>query len=338
MKPSDGVWIGVDVGASKVAAYLVVEGGSGPEDELQVAAAHVEVPFETGFCPEPLEVQLAPVAKGRPIELAPAEREDGERRIEAIARCVAQVAEAGGAGRFSLACAAPGRRTADGRGLAVVRNGPRLPELCDRLEQRLIEGGFELSRPVATLVGDDVAGAHGELHGEGGALRAADVGLYVGGGTGVAEALCAEGRVETLGRLGLAPAYLLRDGAGNLWEDRVSMRALGASADVPGALAERLFEFLEQRIAALAALAPPRRADTVVLAQSLGRWLAADAGGQAVATELRARWESERSVRGVSLALSTLRAAPALGAVFLAWREISRFDHARPDRPSPERL
>ena len=38
----------------------------------------------------------------------------------------------------------PGLKTADGRGIAVLRHGPRMPYFLDRLEERLVRDGLVL--------------------------------------------------------------------------------------------------------------------------------------------------------------------------------------------------
>ena len=74
-----------------------------------------------------------------------------------IVECVTEVS------RNSVACARakvrlgigmPGLKTADGRGIAVMNSGPRIPDLADRLEGGLLASGLELLEPIARLGSD----------------------------------------------------------------------------------------------------------------------------------------------------------------------------------------
>ena len=170
--------IGVDVGGSGARLWRVQK-----EGELwRVQGQGVRLDWQlSDWEPEPLDRQLGG------CEVRPDEQREADRRLDRIAAAVVQLG-----GCTHLALAVPGLRSPDGAGVVVARNGPRIPELLPGLEQRLGLKG-------AHLCGDGLAGAAGERRGVDGALRSVACGLYLGGGTGLAEAVFQGGQVSELG-------------------------------------------------------------------------------------------------------------------------------------------
>lgn len=193
--------IGVDGGATRVRA-LEVEVDSAPgavrlrAGARTASAAHravpgFETPAEQGLYDEP--------ELGR---VTPAEREQAWAWIESTARCVLEVARARGAVSVLVGVAMPGRKTEDGRGIAFALNGPRVPDFLDRLGEQLVADGLELAAPLAGLYGDGWCAGLGERGAEGGGLGAPlRTAYYIGGGTGLAEALVLGGEQLPLERV-----------------------------------------------------------------------------------------------------------------------------------------
>lgn len=181
--------IGVDGGASGVRALAVRRRPDGFLEAVGEVARRDHGPFEA----RDLEDQLAERADPQPdpVEVAAA-----RARIRATADALAEVA--GEARRIVLGICWPGVKTADGRGVAVIRNGPRDPRFLDELERELGARGFQLAKPMPSLASDGVAGALGERWAAAGRLHDVQDALYFAGGTGLAEALLVEGRVLSL--------------------------------------------------------------------------------------------------------------------------------------------
>ena len=103
-----------------------------------------------GFRPVPMPPQLLAFQKGA---IRPGGLEGAQARLwlESSARAIASVAEEAGKTRARIGICMPGLKTADGRGIAVMRRGPRIPDYLDRLEALLAEGGLTLERPIARV-------------------------------------------------------------------------------------------------------------------------------------------------------------------------------------------
>lgn len=296
--PSEPLTIGVDGGASEVKAHevIVLERGARPLLALGSASAGVLYDRVEGFEPVPLDVQLRAHASGD-LELTPAEHEAAGAWVDAAARAIASVAEQAGPRRARVGMCMPGLKTADGRGLAVVRNGPRNPRFLELLELELARRDVVLSAPIAGLASDADACGLGEELALDGAFRGVENALYVGGGTGLAEVAKLAGRVVGFDELEgvVEKGWKLVSETGATFEERLSMRAVNArfahvlgralplaDGDLPEAraqqgdpaaiavladLADALAELASHRIRALA---PRGIAQRVVVGQRLG--------------------------------------------------------------------
>ena len=297
-------WIGVDVGGSGARACVVAEG-----EGLLFAGEPVTIDWPEGeWRPLPLAEQLAEPPP--PIESE--ERAEGARRVEQLAGAIETLA---GAAELRVALAVPGLWTPDARGIAAWRNGPRLPGLLDALEERL-------GTDRITMASDGPAGALGELHGRGGALRETLHGWYLAGGSGLAEAAIVGGEVVPLGGE-LKKAWELEGGSGRSFEDLLAPRRINE-------------EWVRRCGGGAGAGRPERRAAE---GDPLARELMAEIGGRLAeyverrtadyrrvfAAELERVVIGQRSVPLLSglelpprVRLSGLRLAPALGAVAAA--------------------
>jgi len=184
--------IGVDGGASGVRALLVRRRADG----LLEAAGEVARRDHTPFGADDFVTQRAEAANPY---LADVEIEAARQRVRATADVVA--AAAGEARRIPLGICWPGQKSADGRGIVVMRNGPRDPAFLDQLEAELAARGIELAAPIPRLASDGVTGALGERWAALGGMRDVLNALYFAGGSGLAEALLVAGRVRALDEL-----------------------------------------------------------------------------------------------------------------------------------------
>jgi len=217
--PLSAQLIGVDGGASEVKVHevLVVDDELGRRLKLGERAASRVYPRVPSFAP--------PSARGiqRKTELGAidaAEREQGWAWIEATAQCIARVARDRGAKSVLIGIAMPGQKSLDGRSVEFAFNGPRIPGFLDRLEEQLHDDGVELLAPLIPLLSDGLCCGLGEDYAEGGLLRDVDDAYYIGGGTGLAEALKVRGKlVETEDFQGAFPkAWALSDRNGTNFE------------------------------------------------------------------------------------------------------------------------
>jgi hypothetical protein len=281
--------IGVDVGGSGARLWRVHN-----EGELwRVEGQGIRLEWElSAWVPVPLDRQLDG------CDVLADEQREATRRLDRIAGAVEQLG-----GCTQLALAVPGLRSSDGRGVLVARNGPRIPDLLGGLEQRI---GLEGSH----LCGDGLAGAAGELRGVDGALRGVGSGLYLGGGTGLAEALVVGGQVSELGA-DMPKAWRVEVEGGRTLEDSLAPFHMRRDPELLDAQGELVAQRIWPRLAAYVALRRAQFAsafgaplERIVVAQGLARLLRK-------ATLPGEDWERH-------VVLSNLSAAPALGAVALA--------------------
>ena len=194
--PTGCVLLGIDGGATRVRAHEVqlrAQAAGGPPRPVAGArCAQADYPRVPGFRPVPLARQEAERDAPR-LELL--ERAQGEAWVETAARCCLEVARSRGAREALVGACMPGLKTADRRGTAVVAHGPRIPDLLERLEQALRDGGLGLAAPIWGLASDGDAIGLGEDASARGALRGVADAYLVSAGTGLAEALKLGGRL-----------------------------------------------------------------------------------------------------------------------------------------------
>jgi hypothetical protein len=227
-----------------------------------------------------------------PVLAVACDRAHGARDwIEAAADLAVRVS---GTASLVLGIGMPGRKTADGRGIASALHGPVEERFCDLVEERLAALGARLVRPIARLHDDGLLGASGEAFGVRGVLRGVRCAYAIGGGTGLAEAFVIDGRPVVFEEAGgaLVRAYALPC-RGSSFEERLSVRGLnaahrdaGGSGAVEDALgagdvrAERLFAALADDLMALVHArehALRRTFERIAISQRLARLLAAPA-------------------------------------------------------------
>jgi hypothetical protein len=325
--------IGVDGGATEVKAHAIVAVADGLDTGAERAASpHARV---DAFTPLSIDAQLAERESGR-VVLGELERAHADRWIDTCALAIESIAAKARRTDILVGICMPGLKTRDGRGIDAMRNGPRIPDMLDRLEARLAHDGLVLAAPIARILGDGEACGHGENACPTGGLRGVDDAYYVGGGTGLAECFKIEGRVTSLDDLAdqIPKAWSMKSSIRRSYEDHVSARGINARwVELGGdpqskpesawprnlaaiqALSEAvvmLDELLRARIGALQRLGrpPPKR---LVVGQRLGALLALP--------ELATLRASATSACPIELHLSSLRAAPAIGAVHTALRE-----------------
>ncbi len=215
--------VGLDGGATHLRCVEVVRG---PAGLLECGPARATRALAGAFvcAPIPLVLQMREFELGS-ISIADEEHGAGASYVRSAAEVIAEAARAGGATRLAVGLCLPGLKTSDRRGIAVLRNGPRMPEFLADLEHSLAVLDLDVARPLPPLMSDGVAAASGERRASAGALRDVEDALYIGGGTGLSEALLLGGQILDLDDLdGLLPkAWALEFEGGTAFEDVLSM-------------------------------------------------------------------------------------------------------------------
>jgi predicted NBD/HSP70 family sugar kinase len=197
--PSKITIIGVDGGATEVKARQVLCDNIESPTSFELGSVAASRTYEpvAGFVPIPTAEQLAQRQTPSTM-IGQSEKMQGELWVQAAGDCIVEVAEAlstGSRPEVLVGMGMPGLKTPGGRGIAVLNNGPRIPDYLDRLEDRLHGRGVQLISPVAALGSDADYCGLGEEHAAEGLFRDVDSAYYVGCGTGIADALKLQGRL-----------------------------------------------------------------------------------------------------------------------------------------------
>lgn len=230
MNGHDFTLLGVDGGATAVKVHAVAceMTGSGQAFRLLAPTAERIYPRLATFTPVPVQTQFADRGTGR-LPLTEPERQQGTMWVRAAADAIAEVAQTVGGDRpLLIGMGMPGLKTADGRGIEVINNGPRIPDFARQLEAAVAEHGCTLRTPLATLGSDADYCGLGEEYAAEGTFRDVQHAYYLGGGTGVADALKLNGQLVTFdaARTWLAKSWQMNSVLGATFEKIVSARAL----------------------------------------------------------------------------------------------------------------
>lgn len=191
--------IGIDGGATEVKAHLILLEGAPSAPKFRLGDIHAMRKYERvgDFAPLPVPEQLKQRDENN-IQQSPAEVEQAELYIDAVAQVVKEIVSSPGRSRRVLiGIGFPGLKTADGRGINVILNGPRMPKFLERLEEKLRAMNIEPVKPIARLGSDADYCGIGEQYAEGGAFRDVQNAYYAGCGTGVADAMKLQGKLVT---------------------------------------------------------------------------------------------------------------------------------------------
>lgn len=238
---ADCLLIGVDGGASKVRACSVRRRRNDSSrfclGDEQTVRTYPSVP---GFCPVSGVVQATQRQAGT-IHLTESELAQGAAYAQAAADAIAEVAAhvgIPGDARISsrtqqpvlVGVCMPGLKSGDGRGIEQMNNGPRIPDYLDQLEAGLGERGIVLVASIARLSSDADCCGLGEQFGEDGLFAGVDNAYYVGGGSGLADALKLNGRVIPFDDVGawLLKSWQMGPTGGQTFEERISLPAMNA--------------------------------------------------------------------------------------------------------------
>lgn len=294
--------IGLDIGATWAKAWIVRRTEAGLEAPGEPMLERWNV---TGFRPLDLQQQQDGAARSAG-EVATA-----NELVRTAAAVVMRAAE-GLATAPALAIATAGPKTEDGRGIALWRRGPRVPHLLDDLLAELARQGFLPAATPTRLFDDGAAAAAGELAATNGSLHGITEALYIGPGTGVAEAYISGGQLAPW-PASIPPAYAepMPSGAtygepepsGATYGDTI---ALAGQADLTPNFAA-LAELIALRKMQFAALDLPAF-ERITIGAKGGELLAAEPQTSPLWKPLKSKTE----VRA-----SNLYAAAALGAVAL---------------------
>ncbi|MCK5817546.1 MAG: ROK family protein [Candidatus Marinimicrobia bacterium] len=189
--------IGIDGGATKVSGWTTVinEDQTFQLGDINVIKEYREYEEHMpSFKPVNILVQLGEMNEDD-IDLTVEEKFHGKAYMYATADVIIELAERVGADHVMVGIGMPGLKSADKRGIVALANGPRMPEYCKVIEARVEAAGIEMEKPIHHLGSDADYCGIGEEYSSEGLFSQEENSYYLGGGTGVADALKLKGEL-----------------------------------------------------------------------------------------------------------------------------------------------
>lgn len=196
--------IGIDGGATKVNAWQIQKDQAGfklGNSNVQKTYSHFSH-FDFGFTPVDIKTQLKEMKST--IHQTDSEIKQEKVIVESFSEAISEVEKNN---PLIIGIGMPGLKTPDLRGIAAMANGPRMPNFCTNLEKNLEINKVQLSAPILRLGSDADYCGLGEEYASNGLFKNVQHAYYLGGGTGVADALKLNGKLI---RFDNAKSWLLK--------------------------------------------------------------------------------------------------------------------------------
>lgn len=188
-------FIGIDGGATKISAGIVRKFDTdnyGLESEPVFVGVKNCPSYSRDFSPVSIERQLA-AHESDSLQISIEEERQGIAYAEASESVLFNLSEGTSIEKLPIGFGMPGMKTKDRRGISVMNNGPRMPRFLNVLNRRLTMAHLPVSN-IETIGDDNNYCGLGEFYSIDGALRNVTNGLYIGGGTGIADAIVLDGK------------------------------------------------------------------------------------------------------------------------------------------------
>jgi hypothetical protein len=193
------VIIGIDGGATKISGWKVkYDENTGlfslGEENVQKKYSDYDS-FISGFKPLDLKIQLGEMNSG--INLTGDEKKQGSAYINAAADVITEFSKLNQGEKLLIGFGMPGLKTIDKRGISVLMNGPRMPHFLADIEDIVMRRGVKLYSSIGYLGSDADYCGIGEEYSFDGKFKDVQNAYYLGGGTGVADAMKLGGKLLT---------------------------------------------------------------------------------------------------------------------------------------------
>ncbi len=191
--------IGIDGGATKVSAWEIVYDQLNSTFSLGKVNSTKSYREIDGYIPDfvPVDINTQLKESESVITCTKEELQQAAVYVEACALAIDEIVKKTGKSKVLIGIGMPGIKTEDKRGIAVVANGPRMTRYAEMLENRLKKLNIKPACPVDHLGSDAVYCGIGENYSEEGLFRNCSSAYYLGGGTGVADAMKIDGELVT---------------------------------------------------------------------------------------------------------------------------------------------
>ncbi len=191
--------IGVDGGATKVSAWEIVYDKSNSTFSLGNVNSTKSYREINGYIPDfiPVDINIQLNERNSKINITQEELQQASVYVEACSSVINDIVNKTGRAAVLIGIGMPGLKTEDKRGIAVVANGPRMINYSNMLEERLKSLNINLASPVNHLGSDADYCGIGENYSVDGLFWNCSNAYYLGGGTGVADAMKLNGELVT---------------------------------------------------------------------------------------------------------------------------------------------
>ena len=194
---SDPIIIGIDGGATKVSGWLITQDESSAK--FSIADLNVQKKYADysehipNFTPVDIKTQLSEM-KGD-IHLTETEKIQGSVYTRCASDVIIELLKHFPNQKALVGIGMPGLKTPDKRGIVALANGPRMPKYAFHIEININKAGLNLAAPIHHLGSDADYCGLGEEYSQDGLFSDVQNAYYLGGGTGVADAMKLKGDI-----------------------------------------------------------------------------------------------------------------------------------------------
>ena len=182
-------YLGMDGGATKMMVQSIRifdQYDFACYDSYNYEICYEEIPgWDKDFQPEDTQLQRK-LAQENNLNISDIEKRQGNIIIETVQFCYKQALENHQV-TSGVGLCFPGLKTDKKDGTVLLVNGPRIPDFVLQLRKKKI--------PIDHIYNDSDCCVIGEIRGQSGALRNIQHGIYIGGGTGIADGLVIDGNI-----------------------------------------------------------------------------------------------------------------------------------------------
>lgn len=183
------IYLGIDGGATKMMVQAICipdQSNLAYYDKFHDEICYKEMPeWNNDFQPEDIGLQEKS-AKEKIFDLSYNEKKQGEVIINTLRKLYNQALKRNHA-ISGVGLCFPGLKTKFNEGIILLVNGPRIPDFVLQLRNKKI--------PINNIYNDSECCVLGEIRGQSGALRDVKHGIYIGGGTGIADGIVIGGNI-----------------------------------------------------------------------------------------------------------------------------------------------
>ena len=194
---TDTIIIGIDGGATKVSGWIIEYSPKSRHfhlTDINIQKKYSDYPdFNPAYKPVDIKTQLEEM--NSEVFLTEEEVSQGNIYMTAASDVIIELIRNFPDKNAMVGIGMPGLKTNDRRGIIALLNGPRMPEYSRYIESRLFEANISLLSPIAHLGSDADYCGLGEEYSENGLFKDVKNAYYLGGGTGVADAMKLNGNL-----------------------------------------------------------------------------------------------------------------------------------------------